>query len=73
MLLGCLPPNSPRLKRFFFCLSYVIIGYVARCAAERLGGSGGSQHAGGPRWAPAGDWAAAALHLHHNGHGAHAQ
>jgi hypothetical protein len=73
MLLGCLPPNSARLRRFFFCLAYVIIGYVLRCAAERLlghsaahacaaaaaaGGGGG----GAARWAHGGGGWGAALH-----------
>ncbi|KAI8471010.1 MAG: hypothetical protein J3K34DRAFT_245913 [Monoraphidium minutum] len=71
MLLGCLPPDSPRLRRFFFCLAYVIIGYVARCAAERTLGAGaaaGAPHGAGgaaPRWPPMGDWGAV-LHAHHH-------
>jgi hypothetical protein len=67
MVLGCLPASSLALRRAFLCLSYVIVGYVARCAAEATFGGGAAPAAAGgaARWPPNGDWLAAFAHHAH--------
>lgn len=50
MMLGCLPASSPALRRGFACGALLLVGYIARAAAEKALHGGGAGGRGGGRW-----------------------